>query len=90
MIRRHYVFTGDVQHVGFRWRARKAADMFHCTGWCRNEPDESVTMELQGSRIRICLVILAIRFSSRIRISHMEVTHIAPIREELEFRSEYN
>ena len=89
MIRRHYVFTGDVQHVGFRWRARKAANLFHCTGWCRNEADGSVTMELQGGRIPVRLVLLAIRSSSRIRIEHTDITQITPVPEEREFRPEY-
>ena len=47
MIRKHITFSGQVQGVGFRWRVEKAADMFHCTGWCRNEWDGSVTMEIQ-------------------------------------------
>ena len=89
MIRRHYSFKGKVQHVGFRWRARKAADMFHCTGWCRNEPDGSVTMEIQGGRIPVHLVILATRTGSRIRIEHTEVTPMVPVPGEQEFRSEY-
>ena len=49
MIRKHIVFTGQVQDVGFRWRARQAAKLYGCTGWCRNEWDGSVTMEIQGS-----------------------------------------
>ena len=89
MIRRRYVFTGKVQHVGFRWRAQKAAALFSCTGWCRNEQDGSVTMEIQGRRIRILLVILAIRASQRIRISHINKTRIDPVPEEQEFRAEY-
>ena len=89
MIRRHYQITGEVQHVGFRWRARKAASLFSCTGWCRNEPDGSVILELQGGRIPILLVLLAIRASRRIRITHMKVTRREPIPEEREFRSVY-
>ena len=48
MIRRHIIFTGWVQGVGFRYRARHAADLYGCTGWVRNEWEGSVTMEIQG------------------------------------------
>ena len=89
MIRRNYHFTGKVQQVGFRWRARKAAILFSCTGWCRNEPDGSVTMELQGNRISLFLVILAIRIGRRIRITDMKTSRREPIPEEREFRAEY-
>ena len=89
MIRKHYVFTGKVQHVGFRWRAGKAAALFSCTGWCRNEQDGSVTMEIQGGRIRILLVILAIRAGRRIRIGHISAARMDPVPEEKEFRTEY-
>ena len=45
MIRRHYVFIGWVQGVGFRWRAKQAADLYRCTGYVRNEWDGSVTLD---------------------------------------------
>ena len=47
MIRRHIVFTRSVQGVGFRYRARHAAELYGCTGWVRNEYDGSVVMEIQ-------------------------------------------
>ena len=48
MIRKHIVFYGWVRGVGFRYRARHAADLYGCTGWVRNEYDGSVSMEIQG------------------------------------------
>ena len=89
MIRMRYVFSGQVQHVGFRWRARRAAEMFGCTGWCRNNPDGTVTMEIQGPGVKIELVILAIRSSSRIRIEYMDFVLIPAVPEETEFTSQY-
>ena len=50
MIRKHIVFYGSVQGVGFRYSARHAADLYGCTGWARNEWDGSVTMEIQGTK----------------------------------------
>lgn len=41
-------FVGEVQGVGFRWTARKVADDLGLSGWVRNEPDGSVSMELEG------------------------------------------
>ena len=46
MARRHISFYGWVQGVGFRYRARHAAELYGCTGWVRNEWDGSVTMEM--------------------------------------------
>ena len=89
MIRKHIVFTGKVQHVGFRWRARRAAEAFGCTGWCRNNPDGSVTMEIQGSAAKAELVILAIRTGKRIHIEHTDVTSVPIIPDEQFFHSEY-
>ena len=37
IVRKHIIFYGYVQGVGFRYRARHAADLYGCTGWVRNE-----------------------------------------------------
>ncbi len=42
-------FEGRVQGVGFRATSRAIASGFAVTGWVRNEPDESVLMEVQGA-----------------------------------------
>ena len=46
-------FTGQVQGVGFRWTARHVANELGLTGWVRNEPDGSVSMELQGTTAQV-------------------------------------
>ena len=76
MIRKRIVFSGQVQHVGFRWRARQAASLYDCTGWCRNERDGTVTMEIQGSEEAISLVIQGIQSGQWIWIHGMDVTVI--------------
>ncbi len=48
-IRRHIIFYGYVQGVGFRWKARTAADRYGISGWVRNLPDGSVEMEAEGT-----------------------------------------
>lgn len=87
MTRKRIVFYGSVQGVGFRWRARHAASLFHCSGWCRNEGDGSVTMEIQGEEEHIASVILAIERGAYIRIERMEAQTI-PVKEERGFRTE--
>ena len=78
MIRKHIVFTGQVQGVGFRWRAVQAARLYECTGWCRNEWDGSVTMEIQGKEEDIDRVIQSVESGRYVWIHHMEVTEMEP------------
>ena len=87
MIRRRITFAGIVQGVGFRWRARHAADLYGCTGWCRNEWDGTVTMEIQGEEERINQVILALQRGRFISIERMDVQNI-PLKEERSFTTE--
>jgi len=86
--RKHIVFTGFVQGVGFRWRARQAANLYGCTGWVRNEWDGSVTMEIQGSEKEIDLVLRAINAGRYIEIERMDVQTIEADPEERGFRTE--
>ena len=76
MIRRHYIFYGWVQGVGFRYRAYHAAYRNGVAGWVRNLPDGSVEMELEGRENDIDEVILTIERGDYIRIENMEVKDI--------------
>ncbi len=44
----HYIFSGDVQEVGFRTTAYRTATQIGVTGWVRNLCDGTVEMEAQG------------------------------------------
>ena len=88
MIRRHIVFYGWVQGVGFRYRARHAADLYSCPGWVKNEWDGSVTMEIQGEEDNIDRVILAIERGTYVRIENMDSRMIPLVEGEHGFRTE--
>jgi acylphosphatase len=49
MERRAYHVYGTVQGVGFRYRARAAAELLSLSGWVENLDDASVAMEAQGT-----------------------------------------
>ena len=89
MIRRHIIFTGRVQGVGFRYRARHAASLYGCTGWVRNEWDGSVTMEIQGEPETIDQVIHAIGRGRYVQIEGMKDKAIPVVDDERSFRTEY-
>ena len=87
MIRKHIVFYGSVQGVGFRYRARHAADRHGCTGWVRNEWNGSVTMEIQGEEPDIDGVILDIERGTCVRIENMDARSIPVVENERGFRT---
>ena len=56
-IRRHMIFHGEVQGVGFRWNATFLARKYGISGWVRNLSDGTVEMEAEGTPRDIdCLV----------------------------------
>ena len=87
IVRKYIVFVGYVQGVGFRYRARHAADHYGCTGWVRNEWDGSVSMEIQGEESQIDQVILAIERGTYVHIEGMEVKKIPVVENEHGFRT---
>lgn len=84
-IRKRFVFSGDVQGVGFRWRARHAAQAVGATGWVRNERDGRVSMELQGTQEQIDRVLDALERGLYIRITDVEQRSLPPEPEERAF-----
>lgn len=87
LIRKHITFSGSVQGVGFRYRARHAAALYGCTGWCRNEWDGSVTMEIQGTEEAIDQVLLSVEAGRYIWIENMDVRSVPLVEAERGFRT---
>ncbi len=52
-VRKHIVFYGYVQGVGFRWKASQSARRLGISGWVRNLSDGSVEMEAEGTEYDI-------------------------------------
>ena len=90
MIRKRIVFSGWVQGVGFRYRARHAAELLGATGWVRNEYDGSVTMEIQGTEEQIDGVIQAIGRGRYVKIENMDVRTIPVVPHEQGFWTKWS
>ena len=86
-VRKRIVFYGWVQGVGFRYRARHAADQVGATGWVHNEYDGSVTMEIQGTEEQIDQVILMIERGTYVKIENMDVKTLPVDPDEHGFRT---
>ena len=88
-VRKYIRFYGQVQAVGFRWTAMQAARLYGVTGWVRNEYDDSVSMEIQGTERQIDDVIAAIERGTYIVIERMEVKKLETVEDERGFRVRY-
>ena len=83
--RRQIIFSGRVQKVGFRLETAELAARLGLTGFCRNLPDGSVLVQLQGGEARIAFLIHFMESLRRIRISEKTVTDLPPVGEERGF-----
>ena len=84
-MRRQYQFFGEVQGVGFRYRAAQAARDLGVTGWVRNEPDGSVEMEAQGTEEELDRLAEVISAGRYVVIFHMDVKQMTEIKGERGF-----
>lgn len=89
MLRKQLRFYGWVQGVGFRYRARYAAQAHGVTGWVCNLADGSVLMEMQGEECDMDAVILAIEQGRYIRIENFSCKSL-PLQEERGFVVRYD
>ena len=87
LIRKSIHFYGQVQGVGFRYRAKIAASSLGVTGWVHNEYDGSVSMEIQGTETQIDEVILSVERGTYVRITNMDVKSIPVVENERGFRT---
>jgi acylphosphatase len=81
-VRIRYTFHGEVQGVGFRYTAKQVADYYGLTGFVKNESDETVTAEVQGTPLDVMAFVPGITHASHwIHIESFEKRE-APLRED--------
>lgn len=81
MVRRGYVFTGRVQHVGFRLEVEQLAKRLELTGWIKNCDNGAVEMEIQGPAEHIDFLVDFMSNLKRIKINNFEMSNepVVPI-----------
>ena len=87
-VRKHIVFYGRVQGVGFRYTAKYLARSLELTGWVKNYWDGTVTMEVQGREQLINKLLTGLNHSRFISIEWMDTKEI-PLEEERSFDVKY-
>ena len=76
-VRRHYRIYGRVQGVGFRYRAKYAAQSLNLTGWVENETDGRVKKEVQGQPEQLDRRCPLRRRGGYVHITNMRVREIS-------------
>ena len=89
IIREHFIFTGRVQGVGFRFRAGNLAKHYGVTGWIRNNYDGSVEAQMQGREEELDKIIQSLQQDSYIRIDWLERDRMEPELGERKFSVRY-
>ena len=89
VVRQRLTFRGQVQGVGFRYRAKNAAHELGLTGWAGNMWDGSVVVEAQGTQEQITQLISRINEGKWIRIDSLTREHMPVRPDEMDFRIHY-
>lgn len=86
IIRKHVIFHGRVQGVGFRYRAYYAAKNMGLSGWVKNLYDGTVEMEVQGKQADVDAMLLTLEQNRYIHISQIDIENIPVKTEKKAFR----
>ena len=87
-IRKHIVFYGRVQGVGFRYYAVNKANQLGLTGWVKNLRDGTVEMEVQGEEPLIDQLIIFLQNRTYIWIEKLDARSI-PLLDDSSFQERY-
>lgn len=80
-VRKFMKIYGQVQGVGFRYRANYAANSLGLTGWVKNEWDGTVEMEVQGTESQINQLLTLINQGTYVNIEEIKSRHL-PVEEK--------
>ncbi len=75
-MRKHIIFSGEVQGVGFRYRMYHAACANGVSGWVRNLYDGSVEAELEGTEAAIDMTVIQVERGMFVRIDNISAKQI--------------
>lgn len=75
-IRKHFIFHGEVQGVGFRWNAKHIARKYGVSGWVRNLYDGTVEMEAEASPKDIAALIHGLQNARWVSVEQIEEKEI--------------
>jgi acylphosphatase len=75
-IRKHFIFHGEVQGVGFRWNALHTARKYGVSGWARNLYDGTVEMEAEGTPLDIAALVDELKNARWVNVTDMDVRTI--------------
>ncbi|MBO4350525.1 MAG: acylphosphatase [Proteobacteria bacterium] len=90
MVRYHYYVSGEVQGVGFRYKAQRIASRLQLTGWVRNLSDGRVELELQGEQLDIERFFPWMEDSCYIEIAKIEAKELPTVDNEASFGVRYS
>lgn len=85
MQRKHYVFSGRVQHIGFRLEVYLIAEKTGLTGWIKNTADGSVEAEIQGEKSKIDFLLKHMKSLKRIKIKRIHEEELPVVSNEEKF-----
>ena len=83
-IRKHIIFYGRVQGVGFRYYAVQKANQLGLTGWVKNLYEGSVEMEVEGQEELIDQLIIFLQNRTYIWIERIDAKKI-PLQQDSSF-----
>lgn len=85
IVRKHIIFSGRVQGVGFRWHSKNFANSVGLKGWVQNLYDGTVEMEVQGTEEKIDRLIQYMEQRTYVEISGIEAKEIPLVSGEYAF-----
>ncbi len=87
MVRKHIIFYGRVQGVGFRFHCKYKARDLGLTGWVENLYDGSVEMEVQGEDALINELLVYVRQQRFVDVQDMNIRIVPIVDGEYSFES---
>jgi len=76
IVRKHIIFSGKVQNVGFRYETYQLANSIGLKGWVKNKVDGTVESEIQGENDKIAFLISHMKSLKRGRVTDVKIKEI--------------